>query len=116
MSTKKTDYLSDDYWSKLINQSLIRFFILRALKDEDMHGYKLIRAIRKMSNDYVSPAESTLYPALNQMQAGELIQQTNPSAKERKVYRLTDKGKQAFKIAAKNWNMILPALLRKTIL
>ncbi len=116
MAQSKTDYLSEEYWEKLANQSLIRFFILRALKDKDLHGYTLIREIRDISRDFCNPSESTLYPALNQFQKAGLIAQANPASKDRKVYRITQKGKDAFKIAAKTWNRILPTLNRKTIL
>lgn len=110
------DYLADDYWEKLINQSLVRFFILRALKDGDLHGYMLISKIKELSNDFCHPSESTLYPALNQMLKGGLLSQSNPKDKTRKTYHLTPKGKDAFKVAAKNWNRILPTLRQRTIL
>jgi len=116
MAKNKIDYTSEDYWTKLINQSLIRFFILKALKDKDLHGYMLIQEIKKLSNDFCQPSESTLYPALNQFARAGLIQQTNPKERERKTYHLTQKGKDAFKIAAKVWNTILPTLLKRTIL
>jgi len=111
-----TDYTTEDYWQKLINQSLIRFFILRALKDKDLHGYILIQEIRKLSNEFCSPSESTLYPALAQLKKAGLIQQTSAREKERKTYHLTQKGKDAFKIATKTWNSILPTLRRSTLL
>jgi len=111
-----TDYASEDYWKKLINQSLIRFFILRALKDKDLHGYILIQEIRKLSNEFCSPSESTLYPALSQLSKSGLIQQTNAKEKERKTYHLTQKGRDAFKIATKTWNTILPTLNKRTLL
>jgi len=116
MAENKIDYTCEDYWRKLINQSLIRFYILKALKDKDLHGYLLIQEIRTLSNDFCSPSESTLYPALNQMLTGGLIQQSNPKERSRKTYHLTPKGKEAFKTAAKIWNMVLPTLSKRTIL
>jgi PadR family transcriptional regulator PadR len=110
------DYTKEDYWIKLVNQSLVRFFILKSLKEKDLHGYMLIQEIRKQSNDFCQPSESTLYPALGQMLKGGLIQQTNPTQKERKTYRLTEKGRLAFKTASKVWNTILPTMNRRTIL
>lgn len=112
----KIDYTQEEYWEKLINQSLIRFFILRALKDDDLHGYMLIQQIKDISNDFVHPSESTLYPALNQMLKAGLLSQTNPKDKIRKTYHLTPMGREAFKVAAKTWNRILPTLNKRTIL
>lgn len=116
MAKENIDYISEDYWRKLINQSLIRFYILKALKEKDLHGYMLIQDIRKLSNDFCSPSESTLYPALNQLLKAGLILQSNPKERSRKTYHLTPKGKEAFKTAAKVWNMVLPTLSKRTLL
>jgi DNA-binding PadR family transcriptional regulator len=110
------DYTQEEYWEKLANQSLIRFYILRALKDHDLHGYMLIKEINRISDEFCNPAESTLYPALNQMLKAGLITQTNLKDKSRKTYRLTPKGKEAFKAAAKTWNRVIPTLSKRTIL
>lgn len=116
MAQASIDYNSEEYWQKLINQSLIRFFILRALKEKDLHGYLLIKEVRRISNDFCSPSESTLYPALAQMSKAGLIQQTTTPQKERKTYHLTQKGRESFKAAAKVWNTILPTIQRKALL
>ena len=116
MAKESIDYTSDLYWRKLINQSLIRFYILRTLKDKDLHGYMLIQEIKHVSNDFCSPSESTLYPALNQLLKAGLIQHTNPKDKMRKTYHLTNKGKEAFMVAAKTWNQVIPTLSKRTIL
>jgi DNA-binding PadR family transcriptional regulator len=116
MGKSTIDYTNEEYWERLANQSLIRFFILRALKDQDLHGYMIIRTIRKLSNEFCSPSESTLYPALSQMFKAGLIEFVDPKDKERKTYRLTLKGKDAFKVAAKTWNSIIPTLSKRTIL
>lgn len=116
MAKDPIDYTSEDYWKKLINQSLIRFYILRTLKDQDLHGYLLIQEIKRVSNEFCSPSESTLYPALGQLLKAGLIQQTNPQDKTRKTYHLTSKGKEAFMVAAKTWNQVIPTLSKRTIL
>lgn len=116
MNVREVDYTKEEYWEKLVNQSLIRFYILRALKDQDLHGYMLIQQVKKLSNDFCNPSESTLYPALNQMLKGGLIEQANPGDKTRKTYHLTAKGKEAFAIAAKTWNKVIPTLSKRTIL
>lgn len=112
----ETDYTNEDYWRKLANQSLIRFYILRALKNDDLHGYLLIQRIKDLSNEFCSPSESTLYPALAQLQKGGLIELKDPKDKARKTYTLTKKGKDAFKTAAKVWNQVIPTLSKRTIL
>ena len=113
---KLPDYTNEDYWRALANQSLIRFFILKALKDRDLHGYLLIEEIKEISDGFCSPSESTLYPALNQMLKAGLLQNTVSEVKTRKTYRITDEGKLAFKTAAKVWNEIVPKIQRSAIL
>ncbi|PIP21882.1 MAG: PadR family transcriptional regulator [Candidatus Nealsonbacteria bacterium CG23_combo_of_CG06-09_8_20_14_all_40_13] len=111
--------LEEKYWKNLINQSLIRFFILRVLKNIDqIHGYQLGKEIASITRDYCRPAESTLYPALIQLQKQGLVQSktTKINGRTRKVYRLTDKGRTAFRIATKAWNEILPILQRGTLI
>lgn len=116
MDKNKIDYTSEDYWHRLANQSLIRFYILRALKDKDLHGYLLIREIRKLSDDFCNPTESTLYPALSQMAKAGLIELTGAKNRSRKTYLLTQKGKDAFKASAKIWNQVIPNLRKRTLL
>jgi len=110
------DYTEGAYWNSLINQSLVRFFILKVLKDKNLHGYMIIQEIKQISRDFCNPSESTLYPALSQLAQAGLIQQTNPKDKSRKTYHLTPKGREAFKAAAASWNRILPVLNKSTIL
>ena len=117
MADNKTpDYTTEQYWSSLANQSLIRFFILKALKDKDLHGYLLIEEVSQLSGEFCKPSESTLYPALNQMLKAGLIQKTASEVKTRKTYRITAEGKIAFKAGAKVWNEVIPKIQRSAIL
>ena len=106
------------YWRSLINQSAIRFFILRALWDKDSYGYVLSREIEELSWGFCTPTESTLYPALNDLERRGLIHSTkvNANSRTRKVYRITDQGKLAFRTAAKTWGEIIPAVRKATTL
>ncbi|MCC2631659.1 MAG: lineage-specific thermal regulator protein [Patescibacteria group bacterium] len=106
------------YWRSLINQSAIRFFILRALWDKDSYGYILSKEIEELSWGFCTPTESTLYPALNDMEKKGLIRATTISAnsRTRKMYHITDTGKLAFRTAAKTWGEIIPAIRQSTTL
>lgn len=63
-------------------------------------------------------SKGTLYPALSKMETEGLIFSTTvPSkARTRKMYSITEKGKIAFRTAAKVWNTIIPALRQNTTL
>lgn len=107
-----------EYWHRLMNQSLVRFFILKALRDNQVHGYILGQLIEKYSWGICAPTEGTLYPALGELEKGEYIKSTSElvSGRERRIYRITDKGKSAFRVAAKAWSEILPMLRQATII
>lgn len=109
---------SEEYWHSLINQSAIRFFILRVLWEKDSYGYILSKEVKEMSWGFCEPTESTLYPALAKMEAENLIFSTKveAQARTRKMYSITEKGKVAFRVAAKVWNSIIPALRENTTL
>jgi PadR family transcriptional regulator, regulatory protein PadR len=109
---------SPHYWHALINQSTIRFFILRALWDKDSYGYILSQEIEDLSWGFCHPTESTLYPALNDLEKKGLIHSTKTVAnsRTRKVYHITEQGKLAFRTAAKTWGDVIPAIKRSTTL
>ena len=109
---------SQAYWRSLINQSAIRFFILRALWNKDSYGYILSVEIEELSWGFCTPTESTLYPALNEMEKRGLIRSSKISANSRvrKMYHITDTGKLAFRTAAKTWGEIIPAIRQSTTL
>lgn len=115
---QRSDPTSEEYWHALINQSAIRFFILRVLWEKDSYGYVLSKEVKEMSWGFCTPTESTLYPALAKMESEKLIFSTKVSTKSRtrKMYSITEKGKDAFRTAAKAWNKIIPALRENTTL
>lgn len=106
------------YWRSLISQSAIRFFILRALWDKESYGYILSKEIEELSWGFCKPTESTLYPALADLEKQGLIRATKITANSRmrKVYHITDTGKLAFRTAAKTWAEIIPAIRQSTTL
>lgn len=112
------DPLTPQYWRSLINQSAVRFFILRALWNKESYGYVLSQEIEELSWGFCTPTESTLYPALNDMEKRGLIRGSKISAnsRTRKVYYITDAGKIAFRTAARTWGEIIPAIRQSTTL
>lgn len=102
------------YWQKLINQSLVRYFILKVLRDHQIHGYVLGELINKYSRGYCNPTEGTLYPALGEMSRGGYVKIKTEG--KRKVYQVTDKGKSAYRVAAKCWGEIIPLMQKASII
>jgi DNA-binding PadR family transcriptional regulator len=71
----------------------IREAILVELATEPMHGYQLIRAIEDRSGGAWKPAPGDVYPTLQLLADEGLV--TAAQEGERKVYALTDAGREA---------------------
>ena len=102
------------YWRNLINQSLVRFFLLKALRQEPHHGYVLSKAIEDVSLGFCHPTQSTLYPALSELEKGGYVKVDleKKGNRTKKIYMLTVKGKDAYVAAAKTWGEIIPMMNR----
>jgi PadR family transcriptional regulator PadR len=107
------DYASRAYWAGTIKMSLSKFFILRVLHDRPMHGYDLARAVERTTNGCCSPTEGTIYPVLREFEEGGYLTSEAEvvSGRQRKTYSLTDKGREAFRVAVEAWMEITTALV-----
>ncbi len=80
--------------SKLYKGSL-ETIILKLLTDhQEMYGYQITQAVKKISDDEIHIKEGSLYPLLHRMEADDLIvSELKPFGKRmRKYYHLTNKG------------------------
>ncbi|OFX16216.1 MAG: hypothetical protein A2Z18_02695 [Armatimonadetes bacterium RBG_16_58_9] len=69
--------------------------ILSCLPREPMHGYRIVKEIRRMSEGYFAMGEGTLYPHLHQLEKDGLIEggwEESSGGRERKLYRITELG------------------------
>lgn len=99
------DYTSRTYWNGTIKMSLSKFFILCVLHERPMHGYDVAKAVERTTNGCCSPTEGTIYPVLREFEEGGYLTAMTEvvSGRERKVYTLTDKGRDAFRVAVDAW-------------
>ena len=112
------DLTSEGYWRRLINQGLIKFFLLKALyKDKESYGYRIVKRIEELSDGTCRPTESTIYPALEQLRKDgyAVTREVSAGARKRINYMLTEKGRSAYRASAKSYGEIIP-LLRESIL
>ena len=107
------DYTSRAYWAGTIKMSLSKFFILRVLHDRPMLGYDIARAVEHTTNGCCSPTEGTIYPVLREFEEGGYVtsEATIVSGRQRKTYTLTDKGREAFRVAVEAWMDVTRALV-----
>jgi PadR family transcriptional regulator, regulatory protein PadR len=113
LSRPAPDFGSREYWSGTIKMSLSRFFILCVLHQRPMHGYDIARAVARTSNDCCSPTEGTIYPALHEFESGGFVTSTTEtvSGRARRIYTLTPKGREAFKVAVRAWMEVTHCLV-----
>ena len=99
------DYSDPAYWHGTIKMSLSKFFVLCVLHRKPMHGYEVVQAVQKTTNGCCSPSQGTVYPVLNEFEAGGYLTHETETVqgRERKIYSLTDKGRQAFQVAISAW-------------
>lgn len=99
------DYSDPRYWHGTIKMSLSKFFVLSVLHRKPMHGYEVVQAVEKSTNGCCSPSEGTVYPVLNEFEAGGYLCSSTEvvQGRSRKVYELTDKGREAFQVAVDAW-------------
>ena len=113
VSKPAPDLTTRAYWNGTIKMSLSKFFILNVLHQRPMHGYDIARAVEKTTKGCCSPTEGTIYPALREFEEGGYVTSEAEvvSGRERKVYTLTDKGRQAFQVAVGAWMEVTQVLL-----
>lgn len=103
--THEPDFSSRDYWNGLIKMGLSKLFILTALNEKPRHGYDLARRVQEMTRGCCSPTAGALYPALTAFESGGYVtvQSEMHGGRERKVYELTPRGREALAVALMAW-------------
>jgi DNA-binding PadR family transcriptional regulator len=98
-------FTSVEYWNGLIKMSLSKFFILCVLQQRSLHGYEVAKEVAVLTRGCCSPTEGTIYPVLREFEAGGLVTSHTEtvSGRGRKIYTITQKGCQAFKVASDAW-------------
>jgi PadR family transcriptional regulator PadR len=101
------------YWAGTIKMALSKFFVLRVLHDGPSHGYDIARAVERTTSGCCSPSEGGLYPVLREFEQGGYVTSETEivSGRERKVYTLTDKGREAFGVGVEAWMDVTEALV-----
>jgi len=98
-------YTSQTYWSSVLNSSLCKFFILRALCDGPAHGYEIIRRVDRLTDGFCVPTQGTIYPVLREFQECGCVtcRREVVNGRTRKVYAVTPKGTKAYQTGMEVW-------------
>ncbi len=87
--------------------------LLFLLSQQSMYGYQIIKELERRSAGYFKFKEGTLYPALHQLERNGLIigeWQTLPSGRQRKYYRITEKGLRVLAKKRSEWLEFIKAM------
>lgn len=80
--------------------------LLATIGDAALHGYAIIEAIRTRSGGHFDLPEGTIYPALHRLELAGLLSSrwVQPEGgRKRRVYALTDKGRQSLAERRARW-------------
>ncbi|MBQ7758414.1 PadR family transcriptional regulator [Anaerotignum sp.] len=80
--------------------------ILKLLDGQDMYGYQIIEELARRSDNTFQLKAGTLYPLLHGLEKKGLLEsyeENADSARIRKYYRLTNKGKKHLKEKTDEW-------------
>src|SRR6478735_10432792 len=86
--------------------------VLAILREEPLHGYAVIEALRRRSEGAFELAEGTLYPVLHRLEAEGLLSSawSDASGRRRRVYRLTRRGRAALANRRADWRRFAGAV------
>ena len=88
-----------------LKRGLLEVCVLAAIKNEESYGYRIIKDIAP----FVEISESTLYPILRRLEAGELltVRSAEHNGRLRKYYKITDAGRARLAEFAQEWGEMM---------
>ena len=81
--------------SPVFRHGALRLYLLKLLDEQPRHGYEVISLLEDRFLGFYSPSAGTVYPRLAKLESEGLVE--HEEADGRKVYRLTDAGRQELK-------------------
>ncbi|MBQ2971770.1 MAG: PadR family transcriptional regulator [Ruminococcus sp.] len=88
-----------------LKRGLLDVCVLKAIKNEDSYGYKIIKDMKP----FVEISESTLYPILRRLEASGMltVHSAEHNGRLRKYYRITDIGLERIEDFKSEWDEII---------
>jgi len=100
-----------------INKSLLTgsttMLVLKLLEDKDMYGYQMIEELAKRSDNTFSLKAGTLYPLLHTLEEQGMVYSYDDnadSARVRRFYRITKKGRAMLEEKKEEWRTFASAI------
>jgi PadR family transcriptional regulator PadR len=89
--------------------------ILKVLSRGEMHGYGIVSAIQRASDDVLGVVEGALYPALHRLEVRGWVRSkwgASDNNRRAKFYRLSALGRRALEEEAAYWDRVASAVTR----
>jgi PadR family transcriptional regulator PadR len=88
-----------------LKRGLLEICVLAAIKNEESYGYRIIKDVAP----FVEISESTLYPILRRLEAGELltVRSAEHNGRLRKYYKITDAGRARLTEFTREWGEMM---------
>lgn len=88
-----------------LKRGLLDVCVLRAIKNEDSYGYKIIKDVKP----YIELSESTLYTILKRLEASSMltVKTLEYNGRLRKYYHITQNGIDRIEEFKSEWNEIM---------
>ncbi|MBQ8057718.1 MAG: PadR family transcriptional regulator [Ruminococcus sp.] len=88
-----------------LKRGLLDVCVLKAIKNEDSYGYKIIKDMKP----YVEISESTLYPILRRLETSQMLSvySVEHNGRLRKYYRITENGLKRIEDFKCEWKEIM---------
>lgn len=99
--------------SKKLLTGSTTMLILKLLEEKDMYGYLMIEELDKRSDNTFSLKAGTLYPLLHGLEEDGMVtsyDESVDSARVRKYYSITKKGKSLLKEKKEEWNVYVSTI------
>jgi len=86
--------------------------LLAVLSNGPAHGYAIIESLRSRSDGTFDLPEGTIYPALHRLENQGLLRSiwSDDSARRRRIYQLTPKGRQMLAQRQEEWKTFSKAM------
>ena len=112
--TMRKHYASRDYWRGMLNASVCKLLILRAVCEQPGHGYEIIRRVAALTHGVCVPTEGTVYPVLREFEACGCLTVCDDTVRgrTRHVYRATAQGRAALRAGLAVWRHGLAKMSR----
>lgn len=92
--------------NKILPLTETTFYIMISLL-EPSHGYAIMQKVEELSNGRVRIAAGTMYGATENLLKQKLIHEVPSEDKRRRVYLLTDAGKEVLKLEVERLKQLL---------